>query len=865
MSGSTAPRRRAGGGGIRRLWAALLAAAGGGGGIVAFSAAIGPGPAFASCPGYTLNLSPASQQHLPGGSATVKATLRCGSVPVAGQVIAFSVSAGPDTGAKKNVSTSGTGAALFGLNNGAHGQGIDVVQARTTTTNPIVNATPVNVIWATATLLVSGTTGVPGQKFAFTGKGFAANENVGLHWGSPGGLLLTTVRAGSTGLISGAFVVPDPPGANALVAVGAMSAKEGWAPFSQPCTDEWVTTSGGDFATASSWSTGAVPGSGDVACVTMPGTANYTVTVTSSQTVGAIMVGSPSGSTTQSLLVQATGSGDVHLTLAGNPGATSMVQRQGVLALDSTSASNDSFLDGASGVTVQNKGVLTTVQDGGGARHIRANVTNMTGATVTIGAADTRQDAGTTTTNDGSFTVSSGNVFSVAGSSANSFAQMAGTLAINGVMTVNGATFIQSGGTGSGSAVTLNGGDTLLDTAGPGAFLVQCSTTTLKGGIIPVGQTVTVQATICGVPDLVLATDTTNNGTLTLDSVNGNGAFVLGSGTLTNNGTLSTVQDGGGTRYIRTNVTNASGGVVSIGAADTRQDAGTTTTNNGSFTVLAGGAFSLISNGNNIFTQAGGTLSNSGTVTVSSANFVESGGTGSGNPVTLTGGDTLVENAGTVSLLIQCGTTTMSGGSIATGQTVTVQATSCGDAHLDVTANAANGGAIVLDSTVAGNNAFLEGGSSVLLTNNGSLSTLQDGGGSRLVRVGITNSSTGTMSIAAASTSQDANTTTTNNGSFSVSDGVNYNLASGSTYSQGAGGTLNTVVDVGAGVGYGLAGSGSISVGGTLGVTTNGSPTTGTLYTVVSGGSLSGTFATLNSGVAYTVGYSATTVTLTAP
>jgi hypothetical protein len=207
----------------------------------------------------------------------------------------------------------------------------------------------------------------------------------------------------------------------------------------------------------------------------------------------------------------------------------------------------------------------------------------------------------------------------------------------------------------------------------------------------------------------------------------------------------------------------------------------------------------------------------------------------------------------------------MSGGSIASGQTVTVQATSCGDAHLDMTANTANNGALVLDSTTPGSNAFLEGGSSVLLTNNGTLSTVQDGGGTRYIRVGVTNSSTGTMSIGASNTSQDASTTTTNNGSFTVSDGVNYNLGNGATYSQGSGGTLNTVVDVGVGVGYGLMGLGTVSLAGTLGVTTIGSPPTGNVYTVVSGGSMNGTFATVNSGVAYTVSYSATAVTLTAP
>jgi hypothetical protein len=52
--------------------------------------------------------------------------------------------------------------------------------------------------------------------------------------------------------------------------------------------DKWINTSGGDFATAADWSTGAVPGSGDDALLTTAGT--YTVTSNQNEVVHSIQV-----------------------------------------------------------------------------------------------------------------------------------------------------------------------------------------------------------------------------------------------------------------------------------------------------------------------------------------------------------------------------------------------------------------------------------------------------------------------------------------------------------------------------------------------------------------------------------------------
>ena len=62
--------------------------------------------------------------------------------------------------------------------------------------------------------------------------------------------------------------------------------------------------------------------------------------------------------------------------------------------------------------------------------------------------------------------------------------------------------------------------------------------------------------------------------------------------TLTNKGTLTTVAGSGGTRYLRSNLTND--GTVNIDSAKTESDGGdgvTTLTNNGTFTIASGGSY----------------------------------------------------------------------------------------------------------------------------------------------------------------------------------------------------------------------------------------------------------------------------------
>jgi hypothetical protein len=270
-----------------------------------------------------------------------------------------------------------------------------------------------------------------------------------------------------------------------------------------------------------------------------------------------------------------------------------------------------------SDVTVTNGGVLSTTGSGAPA-YVRTNITNQPGGTVTIAAPDTHQDQATTTTNNGTFTVSSSGNFVANGGGSGAGVTNTGSMTVTGSLTVGNDTFTQTSGSISGHAVVLSGNSTLVDTSGAGAFSVTGSSTLT--GNIPTGQTVTVDGSVTSVI-LGLSGATTVNGVLNLNPsagytwLNGPGALTVASGgVLTTGGSANIV-------YLRSNITNQVGGTVTISAPDTRQDLGTTTTNNGSLRVTDGGHLAL---------SGGSTLVNTGVLgtTVNATGTTTSGVTG---------------------------------------------------------------------------------------------------------------------------------------------------------------------------------------------------------------------------------------------
>jgi hypothetical protein len=723
------------------------------------------------CAGSSLVASPPSQAVAPGGTATVTAKFAnsCGTA-LSGVSVNFAVTSGPNAGTTATATTNSVGVATFHYSGTP--QGIDSVSA--SITNPVgtISAKAVNVLWETATLSVNPTSGLPGATIAFpapspgTATGYTAGETVDVRGNSTSGVILATVVADGSGNITGTFTVPIPTGGSALtgiVAVGRTSGRQGWAAFSSACSTDWTNAAGGNFNTASNWSSGAVPGSADLVCILLPGT--YTVAVTTSESVGSLVLGSQtSGSQTLDV-----GGRNSSFLIAGD----SLVNAFGVLSLSSPDG-NASLVGGPG--TLTNNGTLSTIQNNGSQRYIRTNVVN--NGTVNIADFDTRMDGSNTFTNKGAMSIAASGGLSMTGGT---FTQQAGTLAVNGAFSLNTATFNQNGGTGSGNAVVLTT-STLNDKLGAGSFLLQCTNT--MGGTIPGGQKVTIQGNPCGNAGVTISgTGLTNSGTLVLDSTNGYYALI-GGPPITNKGTLSTTVGNGGQRYLRSNITNATTGHITIGGFDTRIDASTTTINNGTFTVASTGGLS-VSGGTAIFTQAAGTLTNSGSLTLNGVTFNNNGGATSGHsPVLLN--SSLNDLGVPGSFLLECSDNLS--GTIPSAATVTVQGNACGNADVTLTgAGLTNNGTLTLDST-NGNYALITGAP---LLNNGVFNALLDNGGTRYIRVDTTNSATATMNIADFDTRIDSGNTTTNNGALTVSATGALAVTNG-TFNQAAGSVTNT-------------------------------------------------------------------------
>ena len=381
------------------------------------------------------------------------------------------------------------------------------------------------------------------------------------------------------------------------------------------CTDNWVGPSSGTTnwnASSSDWSSG-FPTSSSVVCISEPGTYTVDLNSSSNSSIGALQVGGGS-SGTQTVVVDGS-SANVTLSLA----SASTVASGGVLAL--APSSGYTILSGP-GVTVNSGGTFST-SGASNTAYLRSSITN--NGTVTIGAANTAQDQSTSTANDGTFTVAGGGNLSVS-SGSGSFIN-AGAMTVTGGLTESSGTFTQTSGSIAGSPVLLTGG-ALVDTAGTGAFDVKSNVS--MSGTIPAGQTVTVDGSTTNTDLTLTGTSVTDDGTLALDPNSGY-AILSGSPLTVAAGASLGTSGTSNTAYLRVPVTNQAGGTVTIGAADTRQDSNTATSNAGTFQVANGGHLTL---------SGSSTLTGAGTLGVTVNGTSGTGGI-SGPGITLASGSTL--------------------------------------------------------------------------------------------------------------------------------------------------------------------------------------------------------------------------------
>ncbi|MGO9027468.1 MAG: beta strand repeat-containing protein, partial [Acidimicrobiales bacterium] len=597
-----------------------------------------------------------------------------------------------------------------------------------------------------------------------------------------------------------------------------------------------------------------MPSSTDVACVTAPGT--YTVDVAGGYDVGGLVVGATSGAPT----VDVDGSGGGSSLSLGSAGG--WVTANGNLVF-----TDSATLFGPGVLTVDSGGVVSTA-GASGTVQLESSISTEAGGTVSIGGTDSRAPlAGGTITNDGTWQVASGAQMWLRLDGSTFTSEPGSTLTVSGTMLVDDgggspATFVQSGGTESGSPVVLRGGVTLVDSAGTGAFNDIGSDTV--SGTIPSGQTVTVDASGAG-DDLALSGVVTDDGDLVVSDSPSYTAILVGPGTLSvgSGGVLSTTGNttAGPIADFQTSITNEVGGTVSIGAADSRADGlNMTITNYGTWVVASGTRMWLRLNGGTFTSEPGSTMTVSGTLWVDDgggnpATFVQSGGTESGSPVVLKGGVTLVDSAGT-GAFDDIGNDTVSG-TIPSGQTVTVDSSGGGD-DLALSGVVTDDGSLVLSSTSGPT--LLVGPGSLTVGSGGMLSTTGSANEAGF-QTSIANEAGGTVTIGATD-SRENGTTFTNSGTLQVTDSNELTLYGGSTLTNTSTGTIGVVVDATTSSAWGIAGAG-VTLDGTLAVTTVGTPTVGATFTPITG-PVTGTFAAFSFGPwDYTVTYPSGSVLLT--
>jgi autotransporter-associated beta strand protein len=407
-----------------------------------------------------------------------------------------------------------------------------------------------------------------------------------------------------------------------------------------------------------------------------------------------------------------------------------------------------------------------------------------------------------TQTNNAAYTIAAGAAFT--GFSGANFTQNAGTLTVNGSMSLTNATFYDNGGT-IGGAVTLGSTNHSISTLSFGTESPSGGTFNLIGsttsgvaaytaeiyGNIPAGTTVNIEpsnTSTLGTLTVEVNYPMVNNGTLNLSATGQNHNIVI-DGELNNTGTINIkpgpTADGG--RTIEGSITNS--GTLNVNATTVVEGM----TNTGTINVAAGKAVSL---SEDYFTQTSGTLNINGSVNISGSEFYNNGGaiTGSGAVVfSSDNGNTELSfgstpaSGGTFNFV---GTTTSTStyydaeiyGNIPSGVTVNIEpsdTSTVGTLELEVNYPTVNNGTLNLLATGQNHNIVIEG----QLNNNGTINInpgpTADGG--RTFEGGITNS--GTLNVNATTVVEGM----TNTGTI--------NIASGKTLSSGSftqsSGTLN--------------------------------------------------------------------------
>ena len=530
----------------------------------------------------------------------------------------------------------------------------------------------------------------------------------------------------------------------AIAAIVGLWALTPSAAHASGCTNSWKSATSGSWFEGANWSKGTVPAAEEEVCITASGTYTVTLAQTTGATVsvGSLTVGGETGA--QTLVVGSTCSANTALsTTSGLANGT-----HGAVTLTNSDGCGDSVtLSGP----ITNAGTLTTEPAHGGQRTIQGNLTNT--GTLAINVNTSYSGKGAALANEGALNLAEGTVLTVSneGSVTNG---SGGKIAATGsadVLAGSGTSFTEGAGTTSGTKPVIVDDATLIYT-GAGASTIALHGSSKLSGNLAAAQSLSIEST-CG-ENVTATTEAsfTNAGSITLTNSEGcgnNAALVIAAGTLTNSGKLTTEPAHGGQRTIQGNITNT--GTLAIKVSTSFSGKGAALDNEGALNLAEGIAFTVSSEGS--FTNgSGGLISGGATSDVtmgSGTKFVENAGTTTGTKPVIVDDATLSYTGAGKSLIALHGSSKLSG-SLAAGQSLSIEST-CGE-HATATAEASftNAGTITLtNSEGCGNNETLTV-SSGTLTNTSKIITEPGVGGARTLAGNLTNK--GTITIKANTT-----------------------------------------------------------------------------------------------------------------
>jgi hypothetical protein len=270
--------------------------------------------------------------------------------------------------------------------------------------------------------------------------------------------------------------------------------------------------------------------------------------------------------------------------------------------------------------------------------------------------------------------------------------------------------------------------------------------------------------------------------------------------------------------------------------------------NTGSMSVAAGAVFTMLAGDGSSFTNHG-TFANQGTATVQQTmHWIQNGGSETGNPVQLTGQETLEDSAGTGSFAVtNCAGAGLTG-TIPAGQTITVVG-GCSGTTLNLNPpSVTNDGTLILDAPTGGSDGIVQRSE---LINHGTLdSTVADPKLANQLLVPLINAAGATVNLTGGELEQTTGSATTNAGTVHIAPGALWLVQAGSFTNSG---TLVPQVASATSFGqFNLTVGSKFNAGGTLApsLISGFKPAAGTEFPEIemNGGSVSGKFHSVSGG-----------------